>query len=641
MKSISFPIPFCRRWGACPDVLPRYTQNIIHFSFFPVPQVLQQRHYPLFRLAGRMHEQVTEHYFRANTSPNALQNSCLQIRPCAGSPLRAMDPSRPCVGPDSMAGGCSITTAEAYPSLPPGHRKALNTPNQACLDGNFPRAPDAIPNRERSTHPEDIKRGGVARGSRVGQRSENTAQKARRPHGNPPVPRVLSPRAPNAPSISQLPWQASHHSFGHPQMNPHQQSIHPVFAPHSLTSLPSGFTLHPSVEQEPPYHLHQNQQARPQRPRHVRILPWNWTPADPLPQGLCMSMLWNHLASAYIPHIYPQRSPWRNVSGDQIDFALWGAPLNLSGDPPQWLSEDIDLGAPLIALPSDIDVQNYEYDTMATYRLLVGTKPFYRFDPGADAGLDLTHEDGKLETLEMSKELQICTKAIGEQASPPDCLGGSSSCASHYNNQLPTSGPILDAGIVGTKGYRVSANGNIDALVGPKETTINLCESQRKPATPAGLLGVNPRIGQWEHPDPNSYTGHLRQSVPTIRSRFASGDPPGLQKGVPAAITNFLMPPRPIAYPAPTMMPPSRLDNFTPFFLYPMQPLGTQYPEVQGCYPMAQPPNPVPSYRPPPYWYRGGPVVDNSVLRVPHNMPCVPGTGDSTYPQSAQGVWHL
>jgi len=344
-----------------------------------------------------MDEQATGDWFRANTSPNALQNIRLQLRPSTGSPLRGVDRFRPCVGRESSSGGSNTVTTEPYRSLPPGHQTALNTSSQACLDRDCPGAPLGLrtkpglytltANLERRTLSQDIERDSVGRVNWVGPKSMDTAEIARRPHWDPPVPMEPSPRASNAPSMSQFPWQASHYSFGHPQMDLHRQSIHPAFVPQSLTSLASGFTLHPSVQQEPPYPPHLNPQSLAYQPRGVKILPRNWTPADPLPEGLCMSMLWNDLTSEYIPHIYPQHGPWRNVSGHEINPGLWGAPLDLSEDPPRWFSGDIDLGAPLIALPPEIDVAQYKYDTMAMCRQMVGTKPCYRFDPWADARL--------------------------------------------------------------------------------------------------------------------------------------------------------------------------------------------------------------------------------------------------------------
>lgn len=96
--------------------------------------------------------------------------------------------------------------------------------------------------------------------------------------------------------------------------------------------------------------------------------------------------------------------------------------------------------------------------------------------------------------------MELLTNAYGKQASPSDYLGVSLLLAKRYNQQPSGSGHICDAGVVGTNGHSASADGNIDALVGfstgaptrgesQQENIINLDESPREPATPAGLLG--------------------------------------------------------------------------------------------------------------------------------------------------------
>lgn len=240
-----------------------------------------------------------------------------------------------------------------------------------------------------------------------------------------------------------------------------------------------------------------------------------------------MSMLWNDFASAYIPHIYPQHGPWRNASEHAINPNLWGAPLDLSEDPPEWLAEDVDLGTPRIAYPPLIEAAQYTYDMVAKCRQKVTTKPFYRFDPWADRRLYERNKYGKLERLEIYNEwLQICTGAYGEEASPTDVLGVSLLLAERYYEQPPGSGRIFDDEIEDANGFSASSDGQIDALADfspralakeecQQEDMITLNESPREPATPARFLGVNPWMGQWVHPDANGYTGVLRQSVPS------------------------------------------------------------------------------------------------------------------------------
>ncbi|KAF8459620.1 hypothetical protein BGX38DRAFT_1264524 [Terfezia claveryi] len=487
-----------------------------------------------------MHPQATGGRLDAHTSPNA-DNAQLNIRPqlrlSAHSPLSRADRVRMCVGPEPGAGGSNNTAAEPYRSLPFENRTALNSASRDSLDEDCPGAPHRLHNKpglyaptanpERRTlspRSTDIEQGYVGRSSWVGPDALEIVQRS---HWDPPIPAAPFPGAPDAPSTSQFPWQASHYSFRHPQVQLNWQSIHSYFPPQGSTRLVSGFTLHPSVRQEIPYQLNLNPQTEAYQRRGVKILPRNWTPADPLPEGLSMAMLWNDLASAYIPHIYPRNGPWRNVSGNTIDPGLWGAPLDMAEAPPRWFSEDIDLGPPLMMLPPEVEVAQYKYDTVAECRLMAGTKPFYRFDPWADVRLYEMNEYGELKGLEMYKEwLQNCMNVYGEEASPSDFLGVSLLLAKRYYQQPPGSGRIFDDETEERNGYSASADGKIDALVGismraprreesPQENIINLNKSPQ-PATPAGVLGLNPWMGQSEHPDANGYTGVLRQSVPPI-----------------------------------------------------------------------------------------------------------------------------
>ncbi|RPB29347.1 hypothetical protein L211DRAFT_872154 [Terfezia boudieri ATCC MYA-4762] len=589
---------------------------------------------------GQMLQQASGGRLDANMSPNA-GNAQLNIRPqprlSAHTPLSRADRVRMCVGPETGAGASNNTAAEPYRSLPSGNRTALKSASQASLDENCPAyhrlhtkpglyPPTANPERRTlSQKSTNIERGYVRRSSWVGP---DAVEIARRSHLDPPIPAASFPGAPDVPSTSQFPRQASHYSFRHPQVDLNGQSIPPSFIPQGSIRLVSGFTLHPSVHQEIPYPLNLNPQTQAHQRHGVKILPRNWTPADPLPEGFGMAMLWNDLASAYIPHIYPRNGPWRNVLGNTIDLGLWGAPLDMSKVPPWWFSEDIDLGAPLMTLPPEVEVAQYKYDTVAECRLMVGTKPFYRFDPWADVRLYEMNEYGKLEELEMYKEwLQNCMNVYREEASPSAFLGVSLLFAKRNYQQPPGSGRIFDDETEETNGYSASADGKIDALVdfsmgapsreeSPQENIINLKESPQ-PATPAGVLGLNPWMGQSEHADANGYTGVLRQSVPPIPSGIGPGHLLVLQHDVPP-ISNFPVPPLSITYPVPALMPPPGSDNLVPLLHYTMPPPGTQYLVGPGSYPMASPlpfEDSLHSYPPPPY----KPAVENPALTVRHN----------------------
>ncbi|KAF8421207.1 hypothetical protein EV426DRAFT_673673 [Tirmania nivea] len=417
-----------------------------------------------------MHLHATGDQFDANTPLNALPSIRLQGWRPADSPLRRVNFSRSCVGPGTSERGSDTAATEPYRyrSLPLKNRSALNSPSQVSLGENHPGSPSQLhtQNGQYAQHanPEgrtfSQRSRGVGRGDDrgigwIGARSRNTGEAARQRDWNPPAPVVTTYGVPNPSLASQFSWQVSQfpgkapcYSFGHLQAGLYQQLMHPAF-----TMVP-GFTLHPSVQLELPYPSYLNPKIREHRLRGDIMLPWNWTLSDPLPAGLRISWLWNHLASEFIPHIYPEHGPWRNISGEEIDPNMWGAPLNLSGNPPQWFSEDIDLGPPLLALPPKVHVVQHNFDKM------LGTKPFYRFDPWADVRLYEINEYGKLERLEMYKDwLQTCVDAFGEEASPSNLVGVNVLHAERYYQQRPGTGHIFNDGMEEASGPSASMDG--------------------------------------------------------------------------------------------------------------------------------------------------------------------------------------
>jgi len=595
------------------DLLPASTKiPSIYFSVGTCNSIvtswIQARYCSAFDTTGQMHRQATIDRLGGRTIPNVgntLPNTHSQIRLSVGFPRRNLDGSQLCVG---GAGVRNTTATEPQYLPPPGSQTALNRSNQISLGENRLAPP-------------------------LGLQAQPGPYAAA---GWPPFVPTLG--APNA--LPQFTWQASQYSFGHPQTGLSQQTIHSTFTPQDLAHLIPRFTLHPSVQQELLYPLHLDPRiVQAHQLRRAKILPWNWTPACPLPEGLGMTMLWNDLVSAYIPHIYPQQKPWKNISGRAIDPNLWGAQLNMSEDPPWWFSEGIDLGPPVMEYPPEIDLPQYKYDKAVRRRRMVGIKPFYRFDPWADVRLYERNEYGRLARLELYNEwLQICTNAYGEEASP---VAVSLLHAKRYYQQPPGTKRIFDDEC-GEGRPGASADGSADTLPdpstgasipqeSPQRNTANLDDSVRKPTTPARLLGVNPWMGQREYPDATGYTGVLRQSVPPIPSRLPPGLPFVLHHDIPKPIANYPMPPPPIVYPPRAIMPPPGLESFAPLPPFRMPLPGAQYHVHQSSFPMP-PPTGGARYRQPADAYRETLAIGNPAPTIQYNLQRGPGPEHSAQP---------